>query len=202
MNRPLAYLGLDVHKKTITAALFKNNEKDVILTKEFSTGNNRELKVIKELNKEYDLRVCYEAGCTGFGLYRQLTKANINCSVIAPSSIPRNDTLKTDLNDAKKLGINFKTGNLKLVNVPDLELEQDRDLIRFRDNRSNNLTRIKQQIKGFLLRKGISYEGKNEWNKKMLNWLGTLNINIREKATLTLFINDYNYHNTLVSELD
>jgi hypothetical protein len=39
------------------------------------------------------LRVCYEAGPTGFGLYRLLTSMKVSCEVIAPALIPRSASL-------------------------------------------------------------------------------------------------------------
>ena len=42
--------------------------------------------------------VAYEAGPTGFGLYRQLSAAGIRCGVVAPSKLqrPAGDRVKTD----------------------------------------------------------------------------------------------------------
>jgi len=44
------------------------------------------------------VRACYEAGPTGFGLYRALTEAGIDVQVIAPGKTPRgpSDRVKTD----------------------------------------------------------------------------------------------------------
>ncbi len=46
--------------------------------------------------------VAYEAGPTGFGLYRDLTAAGIRCEVVAPSKLQRpvGDRVKTDVRDA------------------------------------------------------------------------------------------------------
>ena len=45
------------------------------------------------------LRVCYEAGPTGYDLARMLIRWGVSCDVIAPSLIPKaaSDKVKTDL---------------------------------------------------------------------------------------------------------
>lgn len=49
--------------------------------------------------------VAYEAGPTGFGLYRVLTAAGVRCVVVAPSKLqrPSGDRVKTDARDAVHL---------------------------------------------------------------------------------------------------
>ena len=47
-------------------------------------------KVVARLAAKYQrLHFCYEAGPTGYGLYRQLTALGHDCIVVAPSLIPR-----------------------------------------------------------------------------------------------------------------
>lgn len=52
------------------------------------------------------LHFCYEAGPTGYGLYRQITELGHDCVVIAPSLIPRKAgaQIKTNRRDAVALG--------------------------------------------------------------------------------------------------
>ena len=51
------------------------------------------------------LRVCYEAGPTGYVLYWQLTRLGVHCDVVAPTLVPvmAGDRVKTDRRDAQKL---------------------------------------------------------------------------------------------------
>ena len=67
------------------------------------------------------LKICYEAGPTGYALYWQLTKMGIDCEVVAPSLIPRKpgDKIKTDRRDAEKLAQCFQSGTLTSVWVPE-----------------------------------------------------------------------------------
>jgi transposase len=45
-------------------------------------------KLAAKLGPAVQLRACYEAGPTGYGLYWQLTQLGIACEVIAPTLIP------------------------------------------------------------------------------------------------------------------
>jgi transposase len=49
---------------------------------------HRLLKELRKSAKLSDLRVCYEAGPTGFGLRRFLAGKNVSCIVAAPSLVP------------------------------------------------------------------------------------------------------------------
>ncbi|MES0490392.1 MAG: IS110 family transposase [Leptospirales bacterium] len=199
--KTIAHLGLDVHKETITAALVKSNSRTCELTQKLPHRISRIKKYLKELSKTYDLRICYEAGCTGFKLYRELTKVGYSCTVIAPSSLPKNNKkVKTDKIDAQNLALYFKNGLFSPVNVPDEDLEMDKDLVRFRETQVKNTTRVKLQIKSFLLRKGIEYEYET-WNKSFMDFLGTLELNRKDRATLNMYLGHLNYQSKLVEEL-
>ena len=60
------------------------------------------------------VRACYEAGPTGFGLYRAATAAGIAMQVIAPGKTPRgpSDRVKTDRKDAELLARLLLAGSL------------------------------------------------------------------------------------------
>src|SRR5215470_9943915 len=56
-------------------------------------------KLAKKLATKYGrLSFCYEAGPTGYGLYRQITSLGHDCIVVAPSLIPKKagDRVKTN----------------------------------------------------------------------------------------------------------
>ena len=74
-------------------------------------------KLIKKLGKPEQLRVCYEAGPTGYVLYWQLTKLGVRCEVVAPTLIPvkPGDRVKTDRRDAEKLARCYRAGDLTAV---------------------------------------------------------------------------------------
>ncbi|HXP10594.1 MAG TPA: transposase, partial [Acidobacteriaceae bacterium] len=83
----------------------------------------------------HQLRVCYEAGPTGYVLYWQLTALGVDCQVVAPALVPTKagDRVKTDRRDAEKLARCHRAGDLTAVWVPDEAHEALRDLIRARE---------------------------------------------------------------------
>ena len=63
-------------------------------------------RVIKKLAGRYaKLQFCYEAGPTGYGLYRQIRVLGHNCIVVAPALIPKKAAvrIKTNRRDAVTL---------------------------------------------------------------------------------------------------
>jgi hypothetical protein len=62
-------------------------------------------KLIKKLGPAEKLRVCYEAGPTGYVTYWQLAELGVKCEVVAPTLVPvkAGDRVKTDRRDAEKL---------------------------------------------------------------------------------------------------
>jgi len=119
------------------------------------------------------LHFCYEAGPTGYGLYRQLTELGHQCSVVAPSLIPRKpgDRIKTNRRDAQQLARMLRAGELTEVWVPDEAHEAIRDLVRTRDTAVNDLRHKRQAISSMMLRLGRVYPGKKTWGRRHLYWL-------------------------------
>jgi transposase len=80
------------------------------------------------------LRVCYEAGPTGFGLHRLLHSMGVACDVIAPGLIPKApaDRVKTDRRDCRRLARLHRAGELVAIRVPTQAEEAVRDLCRAR----------------------------------------------------------------------
>lgn len=202
MEKKIAYLGLDVHKKSYSAALFRIDKSTVDFEKKISSNIRKVIEFCKELSKEFDLRICYEAGSTGYKLYRKCIKANLNCSVIAPSSLPKNFKRKNDKIDAKNLANYLKSGVLQKVNVPDIELEEDRDLVRLREAKVKNVIQAKLRIKSFLLRKGIDYDIEKTWSKKFYDWLASVELSLKDRQNLNRLLNDLKYSTKFLSEIE
>src|SRR5204863_2031885 len=94
------------------------------------------LRVLHQQGEPGDVRVCYEAGPTGFGLYRRLREEGYDCVVIAPSKTPvkPGDRVKTDRRDAATLAHHLRTNSLTPIEVPDQQREALRDLLRTRED--------------------------------------------------------------------
>lgn len=101
-----------------------------------------------------DTCVAYEAGPTGFGLYRELTAAGIRCVVAAPSKLQRpcGDRVKTDAKDAVHLARLLRLGELTAVGVPSVDQEAARDLVRAREDCRGDPMRARHRLAKLLLR--------------------------------------------------
>jgi transposase len=176
MSNYIRYLGLDVHAETITAAIAEGRGRIRSLGK-FSNRPEAVRKLIEKLGGGKNLKVCYEAGPTGYALYWQLTKLGVDCEVIAPSLIPRKpgDRVKTDRRDAEKLAHSYQNGELTPVWVPTLEHEALRDLVRQRAAAKADESRAKHRLVKHLLRRGL--RGPNEsraWTHPWWAWVQSL----------------------------
>jgi transposase len=102
------------------------------------------------------VRCCYEAGPTGFGLYRHLVARGIDCQVVAPGLVPTppGDRIKTDSRDARKLARLLAGGLLEPIHVPSPQLEAARDLVRAREDARLDRMRDRQRLSKFCLRHG------------------------------------------------
>jgi transposase len=90
-------------------------------------------KLVRRLAAKYQrLTFCYEAGPTGYGLYRQIKGLGHECIVVAPSMIPKRpgDHVKTNRRDAVSLAKLLRADELTPVWVPDRHHEAMRDLTR------------------------------------------------------------------------
>jgi transposase len=81
------FAGLDVHAETIAVAIA---EPDGEVRSLGTIPNWPEPigRLIRKLGKAEQLRVCYEAGPTGYVLYWQLSELGVKCEVIAPTLVP------------------------------------------------------------------------------------------------------------------
>ena len=81
----------------------------------------RLLRKLKLACKYKTLHVCYEAGPTGYGLYRHIRALGHVCDVIAPSLVPSRpgDRVKTNRRDAVMLARLLRAGELMPIWVPD-----------------------------------------------------------------------------------
>jgi transposase len=117
--------------------------------------------------------VTYEAGPTGFGLYRAITAAGIRCQVAAPSKLnrPAGDRVKTDARDALLLAQLLQVGQIVPVRVPSITEEAARDLVRAREDVRGDLMRARHRVSKLLLRHGHVYYGGKAWTGKHETWL-------------------------------
>ena len=167
------FVGLDVHAETIAVAVAESGGEarslGVIPNRAESVG-----RLIRKLGKAEQLRVCYEAGPTGYVLYWQLSELGVKCEVVAPTLVPvkAGDRVKTDRRDAQKLARSYRAGDLTPVWVPDQAHEALRDLVRARLAAKRDQLRARNRLSKFLLRHGRrAPTGMSPWADRHLQWI-------------------------------
>src|SRR5215210_2469033 len=140
--------------------------------------------------------VAYEAGPTGFGLYRALTAAGIRCEVVAPSKLlrPAGERVKTDARDAIHLARLLHLDEYTAVRVPTVGAEAARDLVRAREQCRGDLMRARHRISKMLLRHGLIYSKGTKWTGLHLDWLRRQRL---DRAPSQLALDEY--YDTLVA---
>ena len=119
------YLGLDVHKDSITIAVAEPGPKgEIRLFGSIASSLQaleRTLTRMREAHPEAQFEVAYEAGPCGFGIARRLKQLKVPCLVAAPSLIPKppGSPFKTDKRDARSLARLLRAGELTAVYIPE-----------------------------------------------------------------------------------
>jgi len=170
-----AFIGFDTAKKKHAVAIADvGREGEIRYLGEIDSSPLTIERMIRKLAGRYEkLHFCYEAGPTGYGLYRQVRGLGHDCSVVAPSLIPKKagERVKTNRRDAVSLARLFRAGELTSVWVPDTVHEAVRDLVLARETASQDLRRKRQQLLSFLLRHGRIFSGRQHWSRAHLRWL-------------------------------
>ncbi len=174
------YLGLDVHKDSITIATAEPGRQGEVRLYGTITHDLHALeKTLSRIRKAHpgaDLEVTYEAGPCGFGIARRLQQLQVPCLVAAPSLIPKppGAPFKTDQRDARALARLLRAGELTAVYIPEPTDEAIRDLCRARTDAVDDLRRCRLRLKSFLLRHGYRYQGKANWSQAHMRYLREL----------------------------
>jgi transposase len=175
MSTSIIYVGLDVHKDSVTFAALPAEAPE-------PTAVNRVVNEPRALQRcmrrlaagGAELRCCYEASGAGFVLQRLLTEWGYGCVVIAPSLIPQRPghQRKHDRYDARQLARLYRAGELTVVRIPAAAEEAVRDVVRCRTALQRDLLRARHRVVKFLRRRGEEYtRGKIHWTQAHRHWL-------------------------------
>lgn len=182
----IIYVGMDVHTSNFTLAAYSpetqnffaesviNPDIDLLmnyfntLKRELGDANDGEVKI-----------VCgYEAGGLGYTLQRELTRREIECIILAPStmSVSAIDKVKkNDKIDARKIAKCLAFNTYRKVYVPQENDEAVKEYIRMRDDIKLMEKQTKQQIVALCTRFNKQYSGtKKKWTKTHRKWLADL----------------------------
>jgi transposase len=206
VSQNTTFVGLDVHKDTITGAALPPGFEDCQDQRAFGPDLSALLKWLRRVERRWgSIRVCYEASGAGYVLHRFLTERGMCCEVVAPSLIPRRpgDRRKTDRRDARQLAVLYRAGALTMVRVPDREDEAVRALMRLRRALSKDVLRARHQVLKHLRRNGEVYRGTHHWTKSHWAWLSSLELAFpHEQFVLRTLLSKLEYLLAQLQEVD
>jgi transposase len=205
MSKSIRFLGLDVHAETIAVAVAEGRSE----VRSVGIIPNRPeaiRRLLGKLGRPGTLKVCYEAGPTGYALYWQLTKLGVHCEVIAPSLVPTkaSDRIKTDRRDAEKLARAYRAGDLTPVWVPDAKHEAIRDLVRAREAAKEDQLRAKHRLGKYLLRYGVrAPDGCRAWTAAWWQWVRGVELDhVEQNTTLIELVLEVDHQAQRIERLD
>ena len=170
-----AFVGIDAAKARNAIAVAEGGRGgEVRYLGEVDASEQGMRRLVARIAAKYDrVHFCYEAGPTGYGLHRLITGLGHDCTVVAPSLIPRKpgDRVKTNRRDAVALARLLRAGELTPVWVPDEGHQALRDLVRARAAAVQTLRVHKQQVAAFLLNHGRHFPRKTPWGARYMRWL-------------------------------
>lgn len=199
------YVGIDVHKKEYQVQILgEDHNRGPAFSQEASPQ-----VLINHLQTNYpeaSVHCVYEAGFSGFTLYRALKQAGFECLVVHPADIPTTDKekrTKSDKIDAKKLAMQLRSNVLTGIHVPSEENVSFRNLIRVRKRMIRKRTSCKNQIKHFLYYKGIQRpEEFVGWSKIFMDWLRELPLSYCDRIALDGYLKLLDTHQEIIKDLD
>ena len=195
MKQKIVYIGLDVDDTQYHGSALNKESGELLSFRCRPTlkGLLGQLAKVRKHFPRYTIKVVYEASYIGFTLQRDLAEKGICCDVVAPSSIPRKGgkAVKTDRIDAAQLAQFYANDLLTIVQVPELEMEQDRDLLRSRQSLMHQREQVRRHLQAILRRNGLHYKAetqhKSHWTIQHHSWLertitaqpGSLKVNLQ-----------------------
>jgi transposase len=184
------FIGLDTHLKSWRVTIMVNDS-------HFKTySQDPRCAVLKKyLEKNFpngNYYSAYEASFSGFKIHRELVHLGIKNMVVNPADIPTTDKerkQKEDSRDSRKIARQLSQKDLTPIYVPDIDIEGDRCLVRYRKTLTKEIARTKNRVKSQLYYFGIEipaqFSGKQYWSKKFTSWLQSVELP-NDSAKMTL----------------
>jgi len=182
------FVGIDLGDKNSVARIAVDREKSV----RFGFVNSRrgrarlfcEVKRWAEQVGGARAVMAYEASSCGFILRDEAEQEQIQCWVLSPTKMEKSAEQRKHKNDDRdaddvleKLRGHILAGNrLPTVWVPDVEIRDDRELVRTRLELGEKQTQVKAQIQMLLKRQGLEKPERlgSSWTQKYRAWLMAL----------------------------
>ena len=169
----IIYLGMDVHKDSITLAVLPAAAKAPTRVDRLPNDLARRKRYLDRVARDGEVRSCYEASGAGYVLHRALRDWGYAGDVIAPSLIPKRPGVqrKHDKRDAADLARLYRAGELTPVRIPSEAEERVRDVVRCRETFQREILKSRHYILKFLARRGFVYRDGTNWCTPHLRWL-------------------------------
>ena len=171
--RSIIYLGMDVHKDSITVAVLPEGAKAPSRLDRLPNDLPKLKRWLERVARDGELRACYEASGAGYVLHRALAEWGYACEVIAPSLIPKRAGVqrKHDTRDAADLARLYRAGELVAVRIPSEADERVRDVVRCRGIFQREILKSRHYILKFLATRGFVFREGTNWCTPHLKWL-------------------------------
>jgi len=187
------WVGVDVHKSSYAVAVLSRNG----VSHNFIAPPDNYGLIKQFLDRGVSIKyLAYEAGPTGFGLYRACQTSGIEAMVVAASRIPRmpGKTVKTDRIDSKRLAECLARGMLKPITVPSEGQEVQRGKARRRNQVSQEIAKTKERIKSFLLVNGLPEPaGLSCWSQSGIKELQEIEMRPGLRFTLDSYLRELEF---------
>lgn len=200
------YVGFDVHLKSWKVSIMTERMK----IKPFSQDPSPET-LVNYLKKNFpggNYYSAYEAGFCGYWIHHKLVSLGVKNIVVNAADIPtthKEKVAKEDKRDSRKIVRSLRSQELTPIYVPDVEVMEDRALLRTRSSFVKESTRNKNRIKSFLHFNGVDlkeFDGKKHWSNNFLKWLDQLQFSQESgKAALTSYLNQERFLRTEILSL-
>lgn len=173
-RRQKIFVGIDVHLKSwdVTCVTHKG------FCKSFNQQPSADA-LIAFLRREFpdgEYNAVYESGFTGFSTYYALTAVGIKTIVTNAADVPttqKEQVLKTDRRDSKKLAESLRSGDLEGIHVRPVEDLDDRSLVRIRKTFKCEESATRVRIKHLLHTNGVEIpeQYSHYWTTAFVTWL-------------------------------
>ena len=172
-TRSMIYLGMDVHKESITIAVLPAGAKTPTRLDRLANDLPKLKRWFDRIARDGELHICYEASGAGYLLHRAIQEWGYACEVIAPSLIPQRTGIqrKHDRRDATDLARLYRAGELVAVRIPSEADERVRDVVRCREVFQREILKSRHYLLKFLARRGFVFRDGTNWCTPHLRWL-------------------------------
>ena len=173
MSPSSIYLGLDVHKESVTIAVLPEGEAAPTRVERLPFDLKKLHRFVSRLAESGAIRACYEASGAGYVLHRAITSWGHHCDVIASALIPTKpgERRKHDKHDAANLARLYRAGELTAIRIPSVDEERVREIVRCREIVQREVLRARHYLLKLLFRRGLVYHDGAHWTARHRCWL-------------------------------